>query len=91
LTTSEAGRRGTGDRDQVRFATENGYAFATYNVRDLPRLHYEMVGAGEPHCGIIVAVQDDPRRTIRALLNLLASVPAEALRNSLVYVNPMVA
>ena len=87
LTTSEARRRGTPDRAQVRFATENGYAFATYNVRDLPRIHYEMMAAGETHCGIIVAVQDDPRRTIRALLNLLASVPAEALRNSLVYVN----
>jgi hypothetical protein len=87
LTTNDAGRRGAGDRDQVRFATENGYAFLTYNVRDLPRVHYEMLAAGEHHSGIIVAVQDDPRRTIRALLNLLASVSAEALCDSLVYAN----
>jgi hypothetical protein len=71
----------------VRFATENGYAFLTYNVRDLPRVHYEMLAAGEHHSGIIVAVQDDPRPTIRALLNLLASVSAEALCDSLVYAN----
>ena len=87
LTTNDAGRRGAGDRDQVRFATENGYALLTYNVCDLPRMHYEMMAAGEQHSGIIVAVQDDPRRTIRALLNLLASVSAETLCNSLVYAN----
>jgi hypothetical protein len=87
LTTSAARRRGAGDRDQVRFATESGYAFLTYNVRDLPRIHYEMLAAGEHHSGIIVAVQDDPRRTIRALLNLLANVSAEALCDSLVYAN----
>jgi hypothetical protein len=87
LTTNDAGRRGAGDRDQVRFADENGYAFLTYNVRDLSRIHYEMLAAGEHHSGIIVAVQDDPRRTIRALLNLLASVSAAALGDSLVYAN----
>jgi len=87
LTTNDAGRRGASDRHQVRFATEKGYAFVTYNVRDLPRMHYEMMAAGEHHSGIIVAVQDDPRRTIRALLNLLASVSAEALCDSLVYAN----
>ena len=87
LTTNDAGRRSAGDRDQVLFANEKGYAFLTYNVRDLPRIHYEMTAASEHHSGIIVAVQDDPRRTIRALLNLLASVSAETLCNSLVYAN----
>ena len=87
LTANDAGRRGEGDRDQVRFATDNGYAFLTYNVHDLPRMHYEMLAAGEHHSGIIVAVQDDPRRTIRAPLNLLASVSADALCDSLVYAN----
>jgi hypothetical protein len=87
LTTGEAGRRGWGDGEQVRFATENGYAFLTYNVQDLPRIHYEMLAANESHAGIMVATQDDPRRTIRALLDLLTEIPAEALRNSLIYVN----
>lgn len=61
---------------------KNGYAFLTYNVRDLPRIHYEMLAAGEHHSGIMVAVQDDPRRPLRALLNLLASGSAEALCDS---------
>jgi len=87
LATVEAQRRGTGDRAQVRFATQNGCAFLTYNVQDLPRIHYEMVAAGETHAGIVVATQDNPRRTIRALLNMLANVSAEEMCNSLVYVN----
>lgn len=87
LTTGEAQRRGYSDRDQVRFARENGYAFLTYNVQDLPRIHYDMLSAGEDHGGIVVATQDDPRQTIRALLNLLASVSGEKLRNQLVYAN----
>jgi uncharacterized protein DUF5615 len=87
LATVEARRCGTSDREQVRFATLNGCSFLTYNVQDLPRIHYEMIAAGESHAGIIVATQDNPRRTIRALLNMLANVSAEEMRDSLIYVN----
>ena len=87
LATVEAHRCGAGDWEQVRFATQNGCAFLTYNVQDLPRIHYEMVAAAESHAGIIIATQDNPRRTIRALLNMLATVSAEEMCNSLVYAN----
>ena len=60
LTTVEAGRQGTSDLQQVEFASEHGYPLLSYNVTDFPRLHYEVLAAGNHHCGIIVATQDNP-------------------------------
>ena len=85
LTTVEAGRRSSTDRDQLAFATRQGYAVLTYNVGDFTRLHSELLAAGNTHAGIIVATQDDPRRNIRALLHLLNTLTAEAMTDALLY------
>jgi hypothetical protein len=87
LTTEEAGRRGADDLDQITFATNRGYTILTYNIRDFPRPPYEIVSIGNMHAGIIVAAQEDPRRNVRALFNLLSSRSAEAMRSQLVYLN----
>jgi hypothetical protein len=87
LTTQEAGRRRATDEDQIHFATGLAYAMLTYNIQDFPRLHYELLTAGRTHAGIIVAVQDDPRRNLRALLNLVNTLSAEDLLGNLVYLN----
>jgi hypothetical protein len=87
LTTEEAERRGTGDSDQILFATRQGYSILTYNINDYPRLHYEIVGRGETHAGIIVGTREDPRRNIRALLNLLNLLSAETITGQLAYLN----
>jgi hypothetical protein len=88
LTTEEAGRRGRGDPDQISFATSQEYTILTYNSNDYPRLHYDiLVNGGGTHAGIILATQEDPRRNIRALFNLLNILSAEEIRNQLVYLN----
>ena len=87
LTTEEAQRRSATDQDQIHFATQNGRTIMTYNVRDFPRLHYESIASGEGHSGIIVVKREDPSRNIRALLNLLNILSAEAMRGQLVYLN----
>jgi hypothetical protein len=61
LTTQKAGQREVDDIGQIAFATERGYAMLSYNVQDFPRLHYELIGSGQPHSGIIV-----PHKTTRA-------------------------
>jgi hypothetical protein len=71
LTTQEAEQREADDVDQIAFATERGYTLVSYNVQDFPRLHYELIARGQSHTGIIVATQDNPRRNLRALFNLL--------------------
>lgn len=87
LTTEEAGRRGAFDPDQVSFATERASVILTYNVSDFPELHAELLARGGTHAGIIVATQTDPRRNIRALLNLLSIASAEDMHDQLVYLN----
>ena len=75
------------DPDQLRFAAERGLAILTYNVSDFPDLHAETLARGASHAGIIVATQADPRRNIRALLNLLSIASAEDLRDNLIYLS----
>ena len=87
LTTEEARRRSTTDLEQITFATDHEYAILTYNIRDFPRLHHEIVTRGETHAGIIAAKREDPHRNVRALLNLLTARSAEAMRGQLVYLN----
>jgi predicted nuclease of predicted toxin-antitoxin system len=87
LTTQEAGRRRDTDLDQIAFASEQGYAILTYNIRDFPRLHTEILAGGKTHAGLIVGTRQDPRGNIRALLNLLHLLSAEDLVNQLVYLN----
>ena len=87
LTTEEAEQRGTEDIDQILFATRRGYSILTYNVNDFPRLHYETISQGNSHAGIVVGAREDPRRNIRALLNLLNKLSAEVIAGQLVYLN----
>ena len=58
LTTEEAEERGNEDIDQIRFATRRGHSILTYNVNDFPRLHYEIIGRGDSHTGIIVGARN---------------------------------
>jgi len=87
LTTLEAGRQAATDADQIRFATEHGFAILSYNISHFPRLHHEVVGAGASHSGIIVATQDDPKSNLRALLSLISHFTAADLVDQLVYLN----
>jgi hypothetical protein len=70
--------------DQITFAADYGYAIFTYNSRDFPRLHHEIVNKEKTHAGIIVATQEDPRRNTRALFNLLNTLSADAISDQLV-------
>ena len=87
LTTVEAGKQGSTDQEQIRFATEIGYVFVSYNVLDFPRLHHELRQAGHNHPGIIVGTQDNPSRNVRALLALIDTFSADDFANQLLYLN----
>ena len=87
LTTVEAGRAGTSDLQQIQFAAENGYVIISYNSSDFPRLHYEIMNAGNHHAWIIVATQDKLGANARALLSLLSTFSAEDFVDQLVYLN----
>ena len=54
LSVHELGRRGIGDRDQLRFASEEGRIFITRNHRDFIELTVEFYRAGEAHPGMLL-------------------------------------
>jgi predicted nuclease of predicted toxin-antitoxin system len=56
-TTEEAVLDTASDDEQLAFATAEGRAILTYNIRDFAPLHDECVAAGRPHAGIIVSRQ----------------------------------
>ena len=57
LTTGQAGRANQRipDEDQLIFASEQGRAIISHNVRDFERLAVKWSGLGRNHAGIIVS------------------------------------
>jgi predicted nuclease of predicted toxin-antitoxin system len=56
-TTEKPGLDTASDDAQLAFATAEGRAILTYNIRDFAPLHDECVAAGRPHAEIIVSRQ----------------------------------
>jgi predicted nuclease of predicted toxin-antitoxin system len=71
LSVHELGRRGLADRDQLRFAFEEGRVFLTRNHRDFIELTVEFYRAGEAHPGVLLVRRnlpnDKPERIAHAL------------------------
>ena len=67
----EMGRRGLGDRDQLRFAAAEGCIFLTRNHRDFIELTVEFYRAGEANPGVLLVRRhlpnDRPERIANAL------------------------
>ena len=87
VTTIDAKRQGTTDREQLQFAAAGRYTIISYNVADFARLHYEVIEAGDHHSGIILATQADPTANARALLAFVSTFSVEDVRDELLYLN----
>ncbi len=87
LTTIEANRCGTSDREQLAFAIEQGRSIYTFNVGDFARLHREHLAQGVDHSGILVL--PDQRcsvgEKIRRLAGFISRVTAEEIVNRMEY------
>jgi len=75
------------DEDQLAFASRQNYTLVTYNSHDYPRLHYHWLPTGKRHARVIIASQENPRRNIRALLNILVLVTDTEMEDQLEYLN----
>jgi hypothetical protein len=87
MTTIDARRQGTDDLSQIRFPAGLRYSILSYNSRDFPRLHNEIISAGSHHAGIIVATQENPSANARALLTLVSTCSSSDMLDELVYLN----
>jgi predicted nuclease of predicted toxin-antitoxin system len=87
-TTEEAGMDTAPDEDQLAFATAEGRAILTYNIRDFAPLHESWVAAGRSHAGIIVSRQMGRRQyglLLQRMLRLLNHFAATEMVNNLVH------
>jgi hypothetical protein len=87
-TTEEAGMSTAPDEDQLAYATSEGRAILTYNIRDFAPLHEEWQAAGRPHAGIVVSRQMGRRQyglLLQRTLRLLNHFTAEEMVNNLVH------
>jgi predicted nuclease of predicted toxin-antitoxin system len=79
---NDTGQRGIDDEPLLVFATAQGRAVLTYNIRHfvpLVRLWYE---AGRKHAGVILSVQLSPGELLRQIERLLATLSADTLKNT---------
>ena len=71
VSVHELGRRVFADRDQLRFASEEGRIFLTRNHRDFVELTVEFYRAGEAYAGVLLVRRnlpnDRPERIAHAL------------------------
>lgn len=71
VSAKEARNLGRSDRDQLTFATNQGRAILTLNVRDFVRLATESASSGRHHTGIIVSDHLPFRELLRRVVVLL--------------------
>lgn len=83
MTAAEAGMIRRTDEEHLTFATMQGRALYSFNVRDFHEIHAEWAAAGRDHAGIILAQQKrySTGEQIRRLLRLIVSLTEEAMWN----------
>jgi hypothetical protein len=82
LSTEEAGHKPLSDDDQLAFAASQDRAILTFNIKDFVPLAEGWFYAGRSHWGIIVAQETPKGELLRRTLNLLQTLSAEELRDT---------
>jgi predicted nuclease of predicted toxin-antitoxin system len=88
LTTEEAGKDTASDEEQLSFATSEGRAIFTFNIRDFAPLHEQCQAANRQHAGIIVSRQLGKREyglLLPRMLRLLNHYTAEEMIDNFVH------
>ena len=83
VAVGEIDRKGFSDEEQLRFATADGRAILTHNIRDFAPLAQLFAEQEIPHSGIIVAYQLSKGELLKRTRELLETVSAEHIKNTL--------
>jgi predicted nuclease of predicted toxin-antitoxin system len=86
ITTQEADQLGRSDPEQLTYATSQGSVLLTHNRADFEALAEQYFLAGQPHCGLIIAVRRPPYELARRLLTIIDNVTADEMDNQLRYI-----
>lgn len=87
LTTSDAGRGGTADYEQLAFAAAEDRTLYSFNVGDFARLHRQYLERGLRHSGIVVIPDQrcSAGEKIRRVALFVQSFTAEDMVNRMEY------
>ena len=87
-TPDDAGRRGVPDEQHLEFSATEGRALVTGNQADFVRLHWEWIGTGRHHAGIIIARQTmGLGQRVQLLARLGELVDTEDMRDRLEFLS----
>jgi hypothetical protein len=87
VSTPEAVRSGETDESQLAWSARQGRAIVTFNVGHFANLHGQWLQAGQFHAGIIVSAQRPIGDLLHRLLNLAATLDADAMRDRLEFLS----
>lgn len=89
MTTSEAGREGTSDEEQLDFATGQGRVLCTCNIGDFFQLHTAYLAQEKNHSGMILIHQQrfSIGQQVLCLLRLLKTGSAEDMCNQIEFLS----
>ncbi len=86
LTTTEAGRKGCHDEDQLRYAAAEGRALLSHNVADFARLHELWRVKEADHWGIFLTREVEFRHLLQRVLRALDRYGADEARNRVIFI-----
>lgn len=86
LTTRDARRLGSEDKEQMAFAAHERMTLLTHNRVHFEALAAEYFATGKEHAGIIIAVQRSSYEITRRVLQILNHVTADEMKNQLRYI-----
>jgi uncharacterized protein with PIN domain len=87
VSAHEAELRGVPDAEQLVFATQQGRAILTFNVRDFVELHRRVLDVGDQHAGIVVSTQIALPELLRRMVRLLDDLHGSDMHNRLVWLD----
>ena len=86
VTAQEAGRKGINDFEQLKYASENGFAIVTQDRIDFEELANEYFASGKNHCGIIISSDNSPQEISRRIITILNDLTADEMVNQIIYI-----
>jgi predicted nuclease of predicted toxin-antitoxin system len=81
----EVERGGLPDADQLAYAVQESRAILTHNARDFVPLAVKYFFDNRPHAGVILSPQIERGELLRRTLNLLSSLSAEGIGDTIRY------
>lgn len=85
LTTHEAKMHNSDDYKQIDFATSQGRAILTHNIRDFHRISKEYAKINKFHAGMILSSQLPFKEILKRTIRLLNKLNAEDILNHVVW------